>query len=277
MQSGSKTVQIKGKEVMLKDESFYKTSPLGDEAATNGLGAGVVTHVITGKTYFVAWSMDVKFEGANVDRHIDLTTSNHASNPANAAAPFTNLSNQALTRVQWGKCPCCGSEDCPAAFQDGDEPRTPEQYYGVTQDGMDGRSRQYRQMIADKKTNCTCDGKVFPEDPCNVFRDFSANRTRVSEGKWGEQGNKEAFADQYRADHAGSGPGSINKFLKDNPGAPKPKVNGSFNQTNHLTPMAAGGCPQSPNNLQPNDLLCSTCKGIAATLDSQDWTTAGRG
>ena len=57
MQNGSKTVMIKGKEVMLKDQSFYKTSPLGDEAATKGLGAGVITHVITGKTYFVAWSL----------------------------------------------------------------------------------------------------------------------------------------------------------------------------------------------------------------------------
>ena len=69
MQNGSKTVMIKGKEVMLKDQSFYKTSPLGDEAATRWPGAGVITHVITGKTYFVAWSMDVKFEGQNVDRH----------------------------------------------------------------------------------------------------------------------------------------------------------------------------------------------------------------
>ena len=96
MQNGSKTVMIKGKEVMLKDQSFYKTSPLGDEAATNSLGAGVVTHVITGKTYFVAWSMDVQFEGQNVDRHTDMTTSNHASPMANTAAPvgqyqFTGL------------------------------------------------------------------------------------------------------------------------------------------------------------------------------------------
>src|SRR5215468_6730558 len=77
MKEGSKTVAIKGKEVMLKDQSYYKTAPLGDEAATNSFGANVMSHVITGKTYFVAWSMDVKFEGQNVDRHIDLTTSNH--------------------------------------------------------------------------------------------------------------------------------------------------------------------------------------------------------
>ena len=47
MQNGSKTVQIGGQEVMLKDSSFYKSSPLGNEAATNGQGAGVITHVIT--------------------------------------------------------------------------------------------------------------------------------------------------------------------------------------------------------------------------------------
>src|SRR6266436_7885475 len=96
MQNGSKTVMIKDKEIMLKDQSFYKTSPLGDEAATNGLGAGVVTHVITGKTYFVAWSMDVKFEGANVDRHVDPTTSNHASMIGNAMAPMVNLAMMAV-------------------------------------------------------------------------------------------------------------------------------------------------------------------------------------
>jgi len=88
MQSGSKSVQIKGQEVMLKDSSFYQTNPLGDEAATNGQGAGVMTATITGKTYFVAWSMDVQFEGQNVDRHTDLTTSNHASPTANAPAPM---------------------------------------------------------------------------------------------------------------------------------------------------------------------------------------------
>lgn len=79
MQSGSKSVQIGGKEIMLKDKSFYKTSPLGNEAATRNFGANVITHVITGKTYFTSWSMDVKVESENVDRHMDLATSNHGS------------------------------------------------------------------------------------------------------------------------------------------------------------------------------------------------------
>jgi len=93
MQSGSSTVQIQGQEVMLKDQSFYQSSPLGDEAATNGLGAGLLTGGITGKTYFVAWSMDVQFEGQNVDRHLDLTTSNHASEPGNECVPLPNASS----------------------------------------------------------------------------------------------------------------------------------------------------------------------------------------
>ena len=106
MQSGSKTVMIKDQEVMLKDQSFYKTSPLGDEAATNSLGAGVITHVITGKTYFVAWSMDVKFEDQNVDRHSDMTTSNHASPNPNAPSPNLNLSSQQTADIAAGKCIC---------------------------------------------------------------------------------------------------------------------------------------------------------------------------
>lgn len=77
MKSGSKTVKIKNKEVMLKDKSYYKSSPLGDEAATKSFGANVISHNITGKTHCVSWSMDVKIEGKNVDRHMDLTTSNH--------------------------------------------------------------------------------------------------------------------------------------------------------------------------------------------------------
>ena len=47
------------------------------EAATKSLGMGVVTHTIQGKMVHAAWSMDVKAEGANVIRHMDMTTHNH--------------------------------------------------------------------------------------------------------------------------------------------------------------------------------------------------------
>jgi Domain of unknown function (DUF4150) len=79
---GSRTVTCGGQEAMLKDQSCFKSS-MGDEAATKSQGMGVVSHQIQGKCYFVAWSMDVKFEGANVVRHLDLTTHNHGSQPGN--------------------------------------------------------------------------------------------------------------------------------------------------------------------------------------------------
>ncbi len=76
---GSKTVKISGKEVMLKNKSYFKKST-GDEAGS-AAKKGVVTGVNRGKVYFNSWSMNVKIEGKNVVRHLDLTTHNHASPP----------------------------------------------------------------------------------------------------------------------------------------------------------------------------------------------------
>ena len=106
MKNGSTTVTIGGQEVMLKDLSFYKTLPLGDEAATNSQGAGVTTHVITGKTYFIMWSMDVKFEGQNVPRHTDMTTSNHASPMANTFVPNLNSATMGVGRTKYANQTC---------------------------------------------------------------------------------------------------------------------------------------------------------------------------
>lgn len=80
---GSKSVKISGKEVMLKDRSCFSKST-GDEAGS-APKKGVVTSQNRGKVYFTAWSMDVKIEGENVVRHLDLTTHNHASAPGNTA------------------------------------------------------------------------------------------------------------------------------------------------------------------------------------------------
>ncbi|UZZ13284.1 DUF4150 domain-containing protein [Ectopseudomonas mendocina] len=79
--NGTRTVKITGKEVMLKNKSYFKTS-YGDEAGC-APKKGVITSKIKGKVYFTSWSMDVKFEGENVVRHFDLTTHNHASSPGN--------------------------------------------------------------------------------------------------------------------------------------------------------------------------------------------------
>src|SRR5678815_2852845 len=79
---GSKTVQVSGQEVMLKNKSYFKKST-GDEAGS-APKKGVVTSKIQGKVYFTKWSMNVKIEGENVVRHLDMTTHNHGSFPGNS-------------------------------------------------------------------------------------------------------------------------------------------------------------------------------------------------
>ena len=80
--NGSKTVKISGQEVMLKNKSYFQKSS-GDEAGC-AAKKGVLTSVNMGKVYFTTWSMDVKIEGENVVRHLDLTTQNHMSVPGNS-------------------------------------------------------------------------------------------------------------------------------------------------------------------------------------------------
>jgi hypothetical protein len=81
MTSGTKKVKVSKKEVVLKNKSYFKKS-MGDEAGS-AAKKGVITSTNRGKVYFTSWSMDVKMEGENVVRHLDLTTHNHMSFPSN--------------------------------------------------------------------------------------------------------------------------------------------------------------------------------------------------
>ncbi|EAR22486.1 PAAR-like domain-containing protein [Nitrococcus mobilis] len=101
--SGSKNVKISQKELMLKNKSYFKKST-GDEAGS-AAKKGVVTSVNRGKVYFTSWSMDVKVEGENVVRHLDLTTHNHASFPSNTT-PWPYADSLAFTSG-----PCAGLSD----------------------------------------------------------------------------------------------------------------------------------------------------------------------
>jgi hypothetical protein len=96
---GSKNVKISGKEVMLKNQSYFKKST-GDEAGTL---KGVINKKVSGKAYFNSWSMDVKIEGQNVVRHFDLTTHNHGSN-ANEAAPWPYINEAAFEKDSSHDC-----------------------------------------------------------------------------------------------------------------------------------------------------------------------------
>src|SRR5262245_30847050 len=94
---GSRSVQIGGEEVMLKDRSSFKQS-MGDEAGC-APKKGLINSKNKGKVYFIAWSMDVKFEGENVVRNLDMTTHNHACSPANGSAPTVHVATAALGKA----------------------------------------------------------------------------------------------------------------------------------------------------------------------------------
>ena len=93
MTSGSKTVKISDKEVGLKNKSYFKKS-MGDEAGC-AAKKGVVTSANRGKVYFKSWSMDVKIEGKNVVRHLDMTTNNHKCDPGDTP-PWVYLDSMAF-------------------------------------------------------------------------------------------------------------------------------------------------------------------------------------
>ena len=98
---GSTSVKISGQEVMLKDKSCFKKST-GDEAGAAPM-KGLVTHKNMGKVYFMAWSMDVKVEGENVVRMLDMTTHNHGSCPGNTP-PMVYIDEAATGLGNFGNC-----------------------------------------------------------------------------------------------------------------------------------------------------------------------------
>lgn len=101
---GSRSVKIGGKEVMLKDSSSFKQST-GDEAGA-APKKGLVTSTTKGKVYFIAWSMDVKIEGENVVRNLDLTTHNHSSKIATGSLPTVHVAKVAAGKAGQQKDPC---------------------------------------------------------------------------------------------------------------------------------------------------------------------------
>jgi len=74
---GSKKVTVDGNPVCLKDSNFSTST--GDEAGT--AGGGVASSKTKGKAEFVNYSFDVKIEGKNVARAMDLMLHNDKNTP----------------------------------------------------------------------------------------------------------------------------------------------------------------------------------------------------
>ena len=74
---GAATVLADGNPICVKDSNFRIST--GDEAGS--AGGGVVSNKIKGKAEFVNFSFDVKVEGKNVARALDLMLHNDKNTP----------------------------------------------------------------------------------------------------------------------------------------------------------------------------------------------------
>lgn len=290
LKEGSQTVKLGGQPAALAQQSYYQPSALGNEAATRAWGMNVVTHQITGKTYFQAWSMDVQIEGKSVCRHLDLTSSNHASYPG-GTGPMTTQEAAALARLANDECPCCGGQGCPGALpatypgtQTPREPLSFAEYYRLDEVDASGAPTATATERANTMAALACSGgscpnagKAIPKSdaPCDVYRvtttDESANAEKNSH--W----DKNAHRDHHGVPR---NKGSIEKAFKSDPritvmGMSKPQWDSKgvsqqnkVVQIDHTTPRAAGGCPKSTNNTQAHGMKCANCANLDTKLDS---------
>jgi len=96
---GAKKVKCDGKPVCVKDSSFSTST--GDEAGT--AGGGVMSSKTKGKAEFVNYSFDVKVEGKNVPRALDMMLHNDKNTP-----PSPLLQGPAMSLAGKPVCFICG-------------------------------------------------------------------------------------------------------------------------------------------------------------------------
>lgn len=253
LKKGSKKVKVKGKPAALKDQSHYKSSPLGDEAATRSFGANILTHQITGKTYFQMWSMDVKYEGKNVCRHCDITSSNHASKISTTGLPPTTESGSSRRTGDSDKpkCDCCGKAAHTKMQSAGDE-LSEEQFYSPSKsntepwpdagEAVPAFGAEARDFLKEVRSG-PCKNLLPPSEPsektkCNKYFISSKDEKKRIEKQW----------DDYRDTY-------YKKF----------KVPRSTD-VGHRVPKAAGGCPTGPGNLTPMPEPKDRCKKVEDRL-----------
>lgn len=288
LKKGSKQVKIGGKPVALQGQSYYQTKPLGNEAATSNFGASIVTHKTAGKTQFASGSIDVKFEGKKVCRHLDLTTSNHASEPGEGPSPGLEGASPATTGQpgKLEKCPCCGDPLHPNQF----DPDTGEPYETIDE-------LEWYQSGADKAADRFCE----KTSESGLARIHSAHPTEEAQRiiseihrKYSEVMNAMQMLREARA--SGSDCRNLHRpgapcatfFKKTNPQPNTSTAKGRKeigfdervarqvckkwradghdwsrgSEIIHKTPLAAGGCPKDPKNLIPKGVLPAECLEI---------------
>lgn len=268
LKEGSQTVTLGGKPAALSQQSYYQPSTLGDEAATKAWGMAVVTHTITGKTYFQAWSSDVLIEGKNACRHTDITTCNHASAPG-STPPNPNLEAMVWGQIEddYDQCACCHAKPkhTPATAK----PMTMDDWYTKDSSGKEApHAPAYRELmkkVENRKSAtpaCTCSSQLVPKEPCNVFRRPLTTPQKKKIGKeWDD------LRETYQGVHGIPDEATVKADLQSKGLPHEIKHVDEERKVNHLVPKkAAGGCPVGDGNLESNKDLCQVCRGLDASF-----------
>lgn len=292
LQKGTKRVQVGGKPVAVED-SYFKTSPLGNEAATKSFGGSLLTHTITGKAYFNGFSMDVTFEGRKVVRHLDLMTSNHASYPG-GTPPFTEMEDLALLALEEDLCPCCFAKDCTAALSKEIAPGVQREalsfreFYNLDETDASGAltpraTQRQAELAANACLGGSCPNAGKPvqksEPPCDVYRVLTKKeaernfngldeklerKIRISKGV---PPTRDVFAQKTLGSAFAKKEMLLGKAHPDG-GTWTYALMDKKITLDHTTPRGAGGCPKSTTNIEAHDKKCSKCKAADGMFDT---------
>lgn len=276
LKEGSSTVKLGGQPAALAQQSYYQPAALGNEAATRAWGMNVVTHQITGKTYFQAWSMDTRIEGKNVCRHLDITTSNHASSGTTTSPNASNEKGATGDGApEEKKCPCCGGAPHSDQQKDGSTKMTAKEWY--TPNYPDNKPKPNKQeqaaiehaaFLFEYAQVSGCEGSLpsdDPTDPCSAHyavgpesvkqarKDFDAQCSPNSDLEglslvYGEPQAQSMLAQGAR----------IQQWRKD----------GAISVA-HKTALAAGGCPVGAGNHHPVKPECKEVEGELGTVQGK--------
>lgn len=318
LKEGTDSVKISGQPAALSQQSYYQPSALGDEAATKAWGMNVVTHQITGKTYFQAWSMDVKFEGKNVCRHLDITTSNHASAGGTTVPAPTGEDQTVPPDDDESLCPCC-KKPLHENQKDADGQRYPkikeDDFYDKGDATMkakvasiatdvergaaytrlpsfpDVKTKIEQQLAAATAARATvanarsivppCENLHSPKDEgCGMHLDVQRPLSALVPAD-----KLPGMTHGQVKTHVRESVLEFNNSVKTlcrstwrEKLREKGRTIGKKSPVNHMTPLAAGGCPTSQKNLIPSDALPKECQAVDAAqtklqeIGFKDWT-----
>lgn len=164
-EKGTGKVKIKGKEVNLKNKSDMKRTS-GDEAGC-AAKKGVISSKNMGKSYFNAWSSDVKFESKPVVRMSDITTNNHSSPPGNTP-PFPHIASLNMSMEDCAKIlsdyelqPVAYDElECDEGYQK--EHTVENQFFACRGLRSVGATCKHWQGYSDEGGRCICMHTTYP-------------------------------------------------------------------------------------------------------------------